>query len=90
MVKQSAGTIMLTWSAVRGHTYQVEFKTNFTSSPWMNVTNVIAGTCTTTAPDCIAVDSVPRFYRVVLMPLARSLRHFARWTNAVFSAFVRV
>ena len=42
MVKQSAGTIMLTWSAVRGHTYQVEFKTNFTSSPWMNVTNVVS------------------------------------------------
>jgi hypothetical protein len=57
---------MLTWPAVGGHTYQVQYKTNLNQTVWNTLINV---TVTTTSDNGLA--SIPiakdpqRFYRVI-------------------------
>ena len=58
--------VMLTWPAVGGHTYQVQYKTNLNQTVWNTLINV---TVTTTSDNGLA--SIPiakdpqRFYRVI-------------------------
>jgi uncharacterized repeat protein (TIGR03803 family) len=63
---QTSGTVRLSWSAVAGRTYQLQYTSSLGRPAWQNSGSAIiasAGTVT-------AVDSVPpgaqRFYRVVL------------------------
>jgi hypothetical protein len=60
-------TVLLTWTAVAGRTYQLQFNTNLTQSSWITVTNIIATNSVASACDTIGSD-VDRFYRVVLLP----------------------
>jgi len=65
-VTVTSGTLALTWSAVYGQTYQVQYKTNLLQPDWINL-----GSPMTASNDCAsACDSSTdsqRFYRVELM-----------------------
>jgi len=65
MVKQTPGnTFMLTWNAVIGHTYQVQFKTNLLQTAWNPLTSVTASNLTGNASIPIGPDP-QRFYRII-------------------------
>ena len=62
-------TVTLTWKAVVGQTYQVQYSTNLAQARWNILGKAIVapnGTMTTT--DSVAADSPQRYYRVVLFP----------------------
>jgi len=67
-VEQMSGTLFITWTAVAGQSYQVQYSTNLTQGAWNNLgsaipaTNGIATTSDTIGPDA------RRFYRVALLP----------------------
>jgi uncharacterized repeat protein (TIGR03803 family) len=65
---KAEGTIALTWSALAGQTYQLQFKTNLNQMSWNNLGSVITATnSTATALDYIGPDP-QRFYRVKISP----------------------
>jgi len=65
MVRQTPGnTFVLTWSAVIGHTYQVQFKTNLLQTAWNPLTSVTASNLTGNASIPIGPDP-QRFYRII-------------------------
>jgi len=67
-VKKTNSTVSLTWSAVAGRIYQVQFNTNLAQNAWSNLGTQIAATnSTATATDPIA-QATRRFYRVVMLP----------------------
>jgi uncharacterized repeat protein (TIGR03803 family) len=67
-VTKAGGTIALTWSALAGQTYQLQFKTNLNQMSWNNLGSVITATnSTATALDSIGPDP-QRFYRVKIGP----------------------
>jgi len=58
---------MLTWLALAGRSYQLQFTTNLTQTNWSNVGGTIVATNTTaSAPDAIGVDR-QRLYRLLLL-----------------------
>ncbi len=63
-----AGAVQLTWGAVSGLWYQIQFKTNLNQTDWLNLggpTNATTGSLWLTDP--IGADS-QRFYRIQAMP----------------------
>ncbi len=68
---KTAGTINLSWSAMTGMNYQVQYKTNLVTQPnWINlggVLNATGNTVSLTDPNA-AANSPQRFYRVQLLP----------------------
>ena len=64
MGMQTSSNIMLTWNAVIGHTYQVQFKTNLLQTVWYPLTSVTASNCSCVATVPIGSDP-QRFYRIV-------------------------
>jgi uncharacterized repeat protein (TIGR03803 family) len=67
-VAQMTGTLSLTWSAVIGLMYQMQYQTNLGQANWSNFGTVVTATnATMTTLD--AIGPVPqRVYRVVLLP----------------------
>ena len=65
LVRQTVGDkYLLTWQATCGHTYQIQFKTNFNQAAWNPLTNVAASSWTGVAS--IPIGSDPqRYYRIV-------------------------
>jgi uncharacterized repeat protein (TIGR03803 family) len=67
-VTKAGGTITLTWSALAGQTYQLQFKTNLYQMSWNNLGSAITATnSTATASDSLGPDP-QRFYRVEIGP----------------------
>jgi uncharacterized repeat protein (TIGR03803 family) len=63
------GAVTLTWNAVAGQTYQVQYSTNLAQANWNSLSKpftALKGAMTTT--DSNAADSPQRYYRVVLFP----------------------
>jgi DNA-binding beta-propeller fold protein YncE len=66
-VAQAGSTLMFTWSAMTGKTYQVQYSAGLAPANWTNLGNPITATsATTTALD--SMTNSQRFYRVVLLP----------------------
>jgi len=64
-VTTTNGNIHLTWSALPGQNYQIQYKTNLSQSTWSNLGGVITATnSTATASDSIGPDR-QRFYQVL-------------------------
>ncbi len=60
--------INLSWTAIAGRNYQLQFKTNLVQPGWLNLGGPVGATNTvTSAADTIGSDQ-QRFYRVVLLP----------------------
>jgi uncharacterized repeat protein (TIGR03803 family) len=65
------GTATLTWSAVAGQTYQLQYSTNLSQTNWQilpGTKNFVATNGIITSTDSDAAGSTQRFYRVVLFP----------------------
>ena len=64
--KTSGSAMTLTWSAMAGHTYQVQYKTNMNQAVWVSLPTV---TMTNSAGDIsVPIGTDPqRYYRVVLL-----------------------
>ncbi len=68
-VTQTNHTAMLTWSALAGGTYQLQYSTNLIQTNWMNLGPQLPATnATANASDFIGPDP-QRFYRAVLLSL---------------------
>jgi len=67
-VVQSNLSVVLTWSATIGRSYQLQFKTNLVQTNWIN----LGGVRMATDPTMSATDPIGpaplRFYRVALLP----------------------
>jgi hypothetical protein len=66
-VRQSGGTLTLTWSAVAGQPYQVQFKTDLSDPGWASLATVTTTNSTATASDVLS-SGARRFYRIVWQP----------------------
>jgi uncharacterized repeat protein (TIGR03803 family) len=65
---QTGSTVALTWSAVAGQKYQVQYSTNLSQTNWINLCSPFTATNDTAAAcDTIGLDP-QRLYRVVLSP----------------------
>lgn len=65
-VALSGGTILFTWKALAGLSYQVQYKTNLLQPTWLNLGNPVTATnSTASASDACGPDR-QRFYRVGL------------------------
>jgi uncharacterized repeat protein (TIGR03803 family) len=63
------GSILLTWSAAAGQIYQLQYKTDLSSTNWINLGGpVTAAGSAMTVSDTIIPGAGQRFYRVVLLP----------------------
>jgi hypothetical protein len=68
MPTQSGNKLTLTWSALPGRAYQVQFKTDLAQTNWTNLGTTLTTTNTTAfASDTRGADP-QRFYRIVLLP----------------------
>jgi len=56
------GTFSLSWSAVPGLNYRVQWKPQFTNTTWVDLTNIIASSNTMVFSD--AIGATQKFYRV--------------------------
>jgi hypothetical protein len=67
-IVRGKGTVSLTWTAMAGVAYQLQYKTNLTATNWviLGVANTATGG-TLSASDTISSNS-QRFYRVALVP----------------------
>lgn len=64
----AGGMLTLTWTAFVGQQFQVQYKTNWIQTDWINLGDPFPATNTTmTASDPIGPDP-QRFYRVVIVP----------------------
>ena len=67
-ISQTNSLVTITWSAVAGHTYRLEFKNNWSDPQWSDllpdVTAAGPTATTTNAPG----PSTQRYYRVLLLP----------------------
>ena len=64
----NAGAVQLTWGAVSGHRYQVQYKTNLNQTDWLNLggpTNATTGSLWLSDP--VGADP-QRFYRIQVLP----------------------
>jgi hypothetical protein len=67
-VVMSGNSATLTWNAVSGTTYRVQFKTNLTDTVWGDLTpDVTAAGATASASDPSSTNDM-RFYRVLVVP----------------------
>jgi hypothetical protein len=65
-VTQANGTVSLSWSAVTGVTYQVQYTDNLPAAAWNNLGSPISATSGTVIATDPAPSSPQRFYRVML------------------------
>jgi hypothetical protein len=63
-----AGTFALTWSAVAGQPYQLQYKTNLSQTVWTNLGAVITATDATVTVSDDGLSDPQRFYRLVVLP----------------------
>jgi hypothetical protein len=64
-VRQSNGVVSLSWSAVPGVLYQVQYTDDLTAASWNNLGSTVAATGNTLTATDTTPSSPQRFYRVV-------------------------
>ena len=65
---QGGGNLGLTWNAMTGLVYQVQYKTNLAQSSWVNLGSPVPGTNSfLTSSDTIG-SNPQRFYRLSILP----------------------
>ncbi len=66
-LSSTGGNFGLQWTTISGRTYRVQYKTNITSSDWIDIVPDIVAT-TNSASVLDAQTDPHRFYRVILLP----------------------
>jgi DNA-binding beta-propeller fold protein YncE len=65
-VAPSGNARVISWEAVIGHSYQVQFKDGLTAAAWQNLGSpATAATLTATQTDSSSIPAAPRFYRIL-------------------------
>ncbi len=67
-ISTSPGGITLTWSAITGQNYQLQYAVDLSSANWTNLGNVIHATNGVVSVADVIGTNGQRFYRVVLSP----------------------
>jgi len=67
-VTRVGNAINLSWSAITGQTYQVQYRTNLSQSNWSNVGSTVVATNTTATLSDLPGSDRQRFYRVFIVP----------------------
>ena len=65
---QAGGMLSLTWSALVGQQFQVQYKTNWIQADWINLGDPIPATATTMTASAAISPDPQRFYRVLIVP----------------------
>jgi len=65
---QAGGTVTLTWTAVAGQTYQLQYSSTPTSTNWLNLGAALTATNGTMTVSISNQLDPQRFYRVALLP----------------------
>jgi hypothetical protein len=69
-ISQAAGQVLLSWNAVVGRSYCLQYKSSLTA-PWLVGTNqmcLVATNTLMTVPDEVAAGNSQRYYRLVREP----------------------
>jgi len=64
----SGGNIILTWSAVSGASYQVQYSTNISVSNWSSIVPNVTASGTTASITNATGPATQQFYRIILLP----------------------
>lgn len=64
----AGGTISLTWLALAGVTYQVQYTTNLSTINWINLGSPINATSGSISASDLTTSDPQRFYRIVVAP----------------------
>ena len=67
-IRLTNGTVTLTWSAIAGQKYQLQYKSTLNSANWASLGSVITASDATVTASDLSGESSQRFYRVVLSP----------------------
>jgi Putative Ig domain len=67
-IVMSGNSATLTWSAISGTTYRVQFKTNITDTTWGDLVPDITATGTTASTSDPSSTNDMRFYRILVVP----------------------
>jgi len=67
-VRETNGPLVLTWNAVLGQVYQVQYTTSLSQTNWINLTSSISMTNTTMSVSDLIGPDQQRFYRVKVGP----------------------
>jgi hypothetical protein len=60
-----SGALSLTWNAIEGETYQLQYTTNRAPANWLDLGDPIAATNSTMTVSDIVVLDPKRFYRLI-------------------------
>jgi uncharacterized repeat protein (TIGR01451 family) len=64
----SNDTLTLTWSAISGQTYRVQYNTNLWDNNWIDLPPDVTATNTTASQKDSTLTDTQRFYRVMVLP----------------------
>ena len=64
----TAGTMQLTWSAIPGQRYRVQFKNNLQEAAWQNLPGDILASSSAAAKTDPSASGSQRFYRIITLP----------------------
>ena len=67
-IRVTNGAIILTWSANAGHSYQLQYQPNLSSTNWINLGSAIPATNNAIITSDPIGSNPQRFYRAVLLP----------------------
>jgi hypothetical protein len=67
-ITHAGGDVTLSWNAIEGRSYTVEYKSEFDGSGWSILDARLAGSTTETFTDSATSGGPQRFYQVVLQP----------------------
>jgi len=67
-IVHSNASVVLTWSAISGLTYQLQFKSELASTNWLNLGSPNAATGSIMTASDPSLSDTQRFYRVLLVP----------------------
>ena len=67
-IETSGDTITITWSALEGITYRVQFKSDESEPTWIDLPGDITARGSTAMKTDISVREAQRYYRVVILP----------------------
>ncbi|HWX18269.1 MAG TPA: Ig-like domain-containing protein [Candidatus Binatia bacterium] len=67
-ISVSNGMAVLTWNAVAGHTYRLQYEASLSNSSWIDLLPDTTATGPTITATNVLNGSTQRFYRVVLLP----------------------
>jgi len=65
LVPQVGNNFLMTWNAVTGRTYQVQYKSEFTQTNWIDTGSALTATNTVAAKTDLLATEPQRFYRVI-------------------------